>query len=115
MTFNLIDLYQTLFGKNHINDGDIISMSEHGRAGGVSDGTPFKGTQEIPNKFLMDLSGGSTIYMGEANHGTLTSVAKWRISRMVVSGSSIEITYADGNDKFDNEWDERSTGTYTYS
>jgi len=109
----LIDLYHQLFGKVHIRDGDVIEMAEHGRAGGVSTGTSFKGMQEIPLKFVMDLSGGSTIYMGEANHGTLTSVASWRIAKMVTSSSSITITYADGNDLFDNEWDERTNLSYS--
>jgi len=109
----ITDLYTQLFGKEKIRDGDVIEMAEHGRAGGVSTGTSFKGVQEIPLKFIMDLSGGSTIYMGEANHGTATSEAKWRIAQMVISGSSITITYAGGTDSFDKEWDERDSYDYT--
>jgi len=107
------DIYRQLFGREGTSKGSDIDMAEHGRAGGVSTGTPFKGIQEIPLKFLMDLSGGDTFYMGEANHGTATSEEKWRIARMVIGGSSIEITYAEGNDLFDKEWDERTS--YTYS
>ena len=109
----LTDIYQLLFGKNHIRDGSVIEMAEHGRAGGISTGTPFKGVQEIPLKFIMDLSGGSTIYMGEANHGTLTSEPYWRIAKMEIGGSSITVTYAHGDDSFNNEWDERIS--YEYS
>ena len=108
----LTDIYQLLFGKNHIRDGSVIEMAEHGRSGGISTGTPFKGVQEIPLKFIMDLSGGSTLYMGEANHGTATSEAYWRIAKMVIDSGSITITYADGNDSFDNKWTERTSYTY---
>lgn len=36
------DLYTNLFGRTHIANGDVISMSEHGRVGGLSTGQPFK-------------------------------------------------------------------------
>lgn len=39
---SITDLYQQLFGKGAIKDGDVISMSEHGRVGGVSTGQGFK-------------------------------------------------------------------------
>ena len=111
---NLIDLYQTLFGKDHISDGDVISMAEHGRAGGISTGTPFKGVQEIPLQFLMDLSAGNAFYMGESKPGVLSSQSYWRIAKMVIDGSNISIIYADGTDKFDKEGDERANYTYEY-
>lgn len=112
MTFNLIDLYQTLFGKNHIKDGDVISMSEHGRAGGISTGTPFKGVQEIPLKTLID-NQGSYLYIGEANPTALVSEEKWRIFKLNVDGSVTSIYFAGQSDKFDKEWDERAN--YVYS
>lgn len=43
----LTDLYQQLFGKNHIQDGNVIDMAEHGRVGGVSTGQAFKHTAII--------------------------------------------------------------------
>lgn len=36
------DIYPALFAKDHIQDGDVISLSEHGRVGGVSTGQGFK-------------------------------------------------------------------------
>ena len=46
----LTDLYKALFGKEHIKDGDVISMSEHGRVGGVSTGEGYKkvGILDVP-------------------------------------------------------------------
>lgn len=39
-----------LFGKGGLKDGDVISMAEHGRVGGVSTGQPFKFVSNIdPN------------------------------------------------------------------
>ena len=35
-------LYENLFKKEHLKDGDVISLSEHGRVGGLSTGQPFK-------------------------------------------------------------------------
>ena len=112
MTFLLIDLYQQLFGKNHIRDGDVIEMAEHGRNGGISTGTAFKGVQEIPLKTIIDNLGDS-IYIGEAHPAALTSEVKWRIFKLVISGSVTSIFFADQSDKFDKEWDERTTYSYT--
>ena len=88
-------------------------MDEHGRTGGISTGTPFKGVQEIPNKFIMDETDGTVFYFGEANHAALTSQAVWRISKLSITGTVTTIYYASGTDKFDKEWDERSN--YNYS
>lgn len=38
----ITDLYQQLFGKDHIKDGNVIDFSEHGRTGGLSTGQGFK-------------------------------------------------------------------------
>jgi len=110
---NRIDLYQILFGKNHIKDGSVIEWAEHGRAGGESTGTSFKGMQEIPLKTIIDETDGSAIYIGEAGHKALTSETKWRICKLVKSGAVTTIFYADGDDGFVKEWDERTT--YNYS
>ena len=38
----ITSLYTALFGKDHIQDGNVIDFSEHGRVGGVSTGQGFK-------------------------------------------------------------------------
>ena len=43
----ITDLYTNLFGRTHIQNGDVISMSEHGRVGGLSTGQPFKFVSNI--------------------------------------------------------------------
>jgi len=55
---------------------------------------------------------GATTYIGEAEPGSLTSLALWRIKRIVETGPDSEITWADGNSDFDNIWDNRLSLTY---
>jgi len=43
----LSDIYTALFGKGSIQDGDVISLAEHGRKGGISTGQGFKYVQDI--------------------------------------------------------------------
>jgi hypothetical protein len=108
----LTDIYQILFGKNHIRDGDVIEMAEHGRAGGLSTGTPFNWVQEIPNKVILDQVDSNTIYIGEAHPGVLTSESLWRILKIVKDGSVMTIFFASSSDAFNKEWDERTSYTY---
>jgi len=48
-------------------------MAEHGRVGGISNGTPYKAIQEVPNKTIIEEADSATIYIGEANHAAETS------------------------------------------
>lgn len=45
---------------------------------------------------------GTDTYVGEATIGTAQSSALWRASKISVSGGTTTITWADGNDSFDN-------------
>lgn len=109
----IIDVYKLLFGRKGIADGDVISMAEHGRAGGISSGTPFKGVQEIPLEQIVDKTDPNTIYIGEANHRTPLSAASWRIKRVSTSGTITTISFAGGTDKFDQVWDNRASLSYS--
>lgn len=107
------DLYQLLFGKAHIKDGNVIDMAEHGRAGGVSSGQGYKHVKDIPEKTLVDEVDASTTYIGAGKPGSSTGDTVWQIQKVTVSGNVTTIAYADGNDYYDNEWDERAN--YSYS
>ncbi len=52
-------------------------------------------------------------YVGEASIGTATSSAAWRIKKITYTGSSLSITWADGDDNFDNVWDNRASLSYS--
>ena len=65
------------------------------------------------SKLLQVDTVGTTTYLGYANAGTLTSGATWAIKKIVETGSDVSITWADGNNSFDNIWDNRLTLTYS--
>jgi len=109
---SIIDVYRQLFGREGTAKGTDIDMAEHGRAGGISTGTPYKGVQEVPLQALVDLTDSDNLYIGEAKPGTLTSQSLWRIVKIEISDELISILYADGDDLFDNKWDDRTSLTY---
>jgi hypothetical protein len=70
------EVYQNLFGRNHIKDGDVIAMAEHGRVGGLSTGEGYKkvGLWDMPPT---DPSKTNASYVLSFNaNGDLVSVVK---------------------------------------
>ena len=71
-------------------------------------------TKDQESQYALQLdSVGATTYIGEAVPGTITSAALWRIKRMVETGPDLVITWADGNENFDNVWDSRAGLSYS--
>lgn len=53
-------------------------------------------------------------YIGEAQPGSDTSAAVWRVRELIYSGTQLtQVIWADGDTKFDNIWDNRGTLTYS--
>jgi len=52
-------------------------------------------------------------YVGEASPGEDTDVARWRIKRITETGADIVVDWADGNNSFDNVWDNRLSLDYS--
>ena len=111
MTIN--DLYRNLFGRGGTTKGSDIDMAEHGRVGGISTGQPFKVTRDVEEKTLIDAVDSTQTYIGKSGHGLSTSSAVWQIKKILTSGTVTTISYADGNDNYDNVWDDRSSLTYS--
>lgn len=111
----LSTIYRALFGKDHINDGSVIELSEHGRVGGVSTGQPFKYVAIAGGTTLVDEASTEITYIGKTKNGsaTDTSSAIWQIKKVTESGTISTIAYADGDDKYDNIWANRASLTYT--
>ena len=63
-------------------------------------------------KTLIDEASPTVTYLGFAAPNSLTSLAIWRIQKIVVSGTVTSILWADGNNKFDNIWDNRASLSY---
>lgn len=62
---------------------------------------------------LFAYSGSNVEYIGEANPGTSVASAKWRIKKLVYSGSNVtQILWASGTDLFDKRWSQKATYTY---
>ena len=53
-------------------------------------------------------------YRGDAIPGTTEAAALWRVQRLTMqSDGDMEIIFADGNDDFDNIWDNRLSLSYS--
>jgi hypothetical protein len=63
---------------------------------------------------ITDETDPSNVYIGFAAAGSATSAAVWRIMKISIVGSITTKAFADGDIKFDNVWDDRTT-EYSYS
>ena len=61
----------------------------------------------------VDTTDGSVIYMGWAKMKGNTSDAIWRIKRIIINGSNITTTWAEGNIAFTHVWDNRLALNYS--
>lgn len=60
----------------------------------------------------IDETDGSVFYAGQAAPGSLTSSPVWQIQRLTLGASSIDVVFADGDNGFDNVYDNRASLTY---
>ncbi len=67
---------------------------------------------ETPRAKRVDFVGDTLIYLGEADPGTAESAASWRIKKIDTTGD-IFILWADGNNNYDNVWDNRLSLSYS--
>ena len=86
---------------------------EHSHSGDVSSGRPLKYTQDVPTQVLVDTTTAGTTYIGESAPNTASSSALWRVYKVVVTASAVTVKFADGNDAFDNIYDDRASLTYS--
>jgi len=76
-------------------------------------GNPYD-VGDINFAIQVDEASGSITYVGKAPIGTATSSASWQIMKIDESGDpELIITWADGNDSFDNIWDNRASLNYS--
>lgn len=53
----------------------------------------------------------NTVYIGYAEIGSATSAAVWKIKKIATATGAVT-TWADGDDQYDNIWDNRVSLTY---
>ena len=94
-------------------DGDVISMAEHGRAGGISTGQGYKYSRNVEEKTIIDAASSTVTYIGKAKQGAATSDAVWQIKKLLTSSTITTIAYAGGNDNYSNIWDDRGSLSYS--
>ena len=109
----ITDLYRQLFGRSGTTKGSDIDMSEHGRAGGVSTGQGFKFTKNADEIIKIDEADSATTYIGLAPFGSATSSSVWQIQKIGESATVTTVTYADGDDSYNNVWDDRASLSYS--
>lgn len=61
----------------------------------------------------LDEASATITYVGKAATGSATSAAVWQIQRLTDTGSGLTVEWADGNDSFDNVWDNRASLSYS--
>lgn len=76
---------------------------------GVSSVDSFDTTYAI----RVDDASSTVTYVGEASIRSPEAAPVWRIKKLETVGSVLSITYADGNQNFDNVWTNRAALTYT--
>jgi hypothetical protein len=69
----------------------------------------------LPTRKRLELDDASSTvtYVGEAPFGAVASDANWRIFKLTSSGTVLSLTWADGNDNFDNVWANRASLSYS--
>jgi hypothetical protein len=101
---NITDLYIQLFGKNHIKDGDVIALAEHGRVGGTSLGQGLKyvapidpATGKSYDTYATKVtSSGSLFYVAIAAPGSAQADSVWQAQQIDTSDpANILVLWAD--------------------
>lgn len=100
------------------NDPNFRSTFPYAPSNGQGFGDYLKSLENaalaLPYALQLDEVGTYT-YVGEADPGSATSAAVWRIKRLDESSTNPEliIKWASGNDNFDKIWDNRLSLTYS--
>lgn len=105
--------YRQLFGKGDPTDASVVEIAEHGRAGGVSTAQGFKYVRDADEKTIIDEANANTTYIGKAKMGASTSSSDWQIKKLSISGNVTSFLFADGDDDYDNVWDDRASLSYS--
>ena len=100
------------------NDGDIYTDTDNGDI--YEKITGSWQLQGSPNGMAQatrtDTDGATpeTIYRGRANPGVAPSAAAWRCEEITIAADGdVTILFADGNDSYDNIWDNRASLSYS--
>lgn len=97
---------------SHIDDS--IRIGDGTRLAAVTADNALKvASTSVTLTTRIDETSASTTYVGKASVGASESSASWQIQRIVVSGTVTSFSFADGNENFDNVWNNRSSLSYS--
>ncbi|MDP2692289.1 MAG: hypothetical protein Q8O88_01455 [bacterium] len=77
----------------------------------VTDTPQVQSTTE-PMAIRLDEVDSNTLYVGEADVGTVDSASLWKIKKVTTTGTIIKIEWADSVQTFTKIWNNRTTYTY---
>lgn len=109
----LIDIYRSLFGKDHLQDGTVIDLAEHGRSGGTSDGQGFKFSKDIEETTQIDTAITGVTFIGKSKPGTAQTTDAWLIKRITESGTTTAIEFPGGMAEYNTAWASRASLSYS--
>lgn len=104
----------------HLTEGNVIDMGEHGRTGGTVAGEGFKMVGDVPIQIKIQekLSGVDTITLiGESRVGALESDLEWRLKRVTEFASNASLStiveFASGSSDYLSAWTSRASLSYS--
>lgn len=104
------DQVDTFTKKVSLYATDIDNL-EKKRITGETIGSKVAVNTTRPELAMIMVEDGSVIYLGEAEPGSDTEAPVWRIQRIDTT-SGVEVLWADGDDKFDNVFEDYATLSY---
>lgn len=82
----------------------------------MTEGYQIKDVRTVTHKTLMRVDSGddNITYIGKIESGSITDTDQdiWRIYKLDET-TNVDLTMADGDDKFDNIWDNRESLSYS--
>lgn len=68
---------------------------------------------DVPQAIRLHEVDAATTFIGKGKPGSGDSAAVWQIQRLTVVGMVILVEWAEGDDEFDNVWDDRASLSYS--
>lgn len=124
--FPTIDLERILLVTNVTDNIIIYNFASSSLGGSVAtnvltvdyDTTTMDDTDDLQihyvapdDNVIIDDTGGTYTYFGFAAPASATSAARWKVKRLTQATNVFQL--ADGNDQYDNVWDNRASLSYS--
>lgn len=103
---------------------DLIGVKEVGHDKNLRALAQVLGASTVQSEYVIDVeftialdydSLGNLVYIGRAQPGTAKNDAGWQIMKLTYDGNGnlTDVQWADGDEQFDNVWDNRAVLVYS--